>query len=125
MIGQINVIREIPVSEICFNDWTEEKVIQVCRDGIKGDKEALNLFNVWAEKAIAPPICAIKAFLGDTERLDGGTMGAPISQPEYVYIVNDCLGCSLASNGSCAVSDVVSKCLVLNHTEIGSDFSMV
>ena len=85
MIGQPYVLTRRPKSAINLNVWTEEKIIQVCREAlIDGDDESKNLCNHWIDRAFAAPLSTIKAFLGDSEALHGGTMGEPIIQPDYV-----------------------------------------
>ena len=37
----------------------------------------------------------MKQFLGDEARVDGGTMGEPVVQPGYVYLVNEMLVLSM------------------------------
>ena len=72
-----------------MNLWTEESVLQVCRQAwIDGDDEAEHLCNCWIDKAFAAPLSTIKAFLGDSEALHGGTMGEPIRQPGYVLALH-------------------------------------
>ena len=85
MIGQPYVLTQIASSEINMNAWTEENVLQVCRQAwIDGNDEAENLCNHLIDNAFAAPLSTIKAFLGDSEALHGGTMGEPIIQPDYV-----------------------------------------
>ena len=85
MIGKQYVRTRVASSEINLNAWTEENVLQVCREAlIDRDDESKNLCSHWIDRAIAAPLSTIKAFLGDSEALHGGTMGEPISQPDYV-----------------------------------------
>ena len=85
MIGNSYVRTGVAWSDIDMNLWTEESVLQVCRQSlIDGNDEAEHLCNCWIDKAFAAPLSTIKAFLGDSEALHGGTMGEPIIQPDYV-----------------------------------------
>ena len=85
MIGKSHVLTQVASSEINMNLWTEESVLQVCRQAwIDGNDSAENLCNIWIDNAFAAPLSTIKAFLGDSEALHGGTMGEPIIQPDYV-----------------------------------------
>ena len=106
----------MPREEMNFTEWTEEKVIQVCREAFSGDDESGHLFQVWMDNSIAVPLSEIKAFLGDTETLDGGTIGEPIIQPDYVHELYELLTDALASIAKCAVPEY----LVLYNNEIGA-----
>ena len=44
-----------------------------------------------ADQAIQNVISAIKSYLGEDPRVDGGTMGMPAFQPKFVFIVQDIL----------------------------------
>ena len=116
MIGRSRVIMELPREELNFTEWIEEKVIQVCREAFSGDAESGHLFQVWMDNAIAVPLSEIKAFLGDTETLDGGTIGEPIIQPDYVHELYELLTDALVSIAKSAVPED----LVLNNNEIGA-----
>ena len=114
MIGRSAVIMQMPHEEITFTEWIEEKVIQVCREAFSGDAESGHFFQVWMDNSIAVPLSEIKAFLGDTETLHGGTIGEPIIQPDYVEKLYELLTDGLASIAKCAVPEY----LVLNNMEI-------
>ena len=116
MIGRSPVIMQVPREESIFTEWTEEEVIQVCREAFSGDAEARHIFQVWMDQSIAVPLSEIKAFLGDTETLHGGTIGEPIIQPEYVQELYELLTDALASIAKSAVPEY----LVLNNDEIGA-----
>ena len=53
------------------------------------DKESRHAVSVEFDRVLARPISLMKVFLGDEPELDGRTMGNPIFQPEYVFIVQD------------------------------------
>ena len=98
-----------------MNLWTEESVLQVCRQAwIDGDDEAEHLCNCWIDKAFAAPLSTIKAFLGDSEALHGGTMGEPIIQPDYVLALRKFFWNVIVDIGISAAP----KYLVLNADEI-------
>ena len=116
MIGRSPVIMQVPREELIFTEWIEEEVIQVCREAFSGDAEARHIFQVWMDQSIAVPLSEIKAFLGDTETLHGGTIGEPIIQPEYVQELYELPTDALASIAKSAVPEY----LVLNNDEIGA-----
>ena len=114
MIGKPYVLTEIACSEINMDAWTEENVLQVCREAlIDGDDESKTLCNHWIDRAIAAPLSTIKAFLGDSEALHGGTMGEPIIQPDYVLALSKIFWDALADIAKCAAP----KYQVLNDDE--------
>ena len=114
MIGKSHVLTQVAISEINMNLWTEESVLQVCRQSlIDGNDEAEHLCNCWIDKAFAAPLSTIKAFLGDSEALHGGTMGEPIIQPDYVSALSKIFWDALADIAKCAAP----KYQVLNDDE--------
>ena len=116
MIGRSRVNMLLPREEVHFTEWTGGKVIEVCREAYSGNAESRHLFRVWLDNAMAAPLSEIKAFLGDTETLHGGTIGEPIIQPEYVQELYELLTDALASIAKSAVPEY----LVLNNNEIGA-----
>jgi len=115
MIGNSYVRTRVAWSDIDMNLWTEESVLQVCRQSlIDGNDEAEHLCNCWIDKAFAAPLSTIKAFLGDSEALHGGTMGEPISQPGYVLALRKSFWKVIVDIGIA----FVPKYLVLNADEI-------
>ena len=89
MIGNSYVRTRVAWSDIDKELWTEERVLQVCRQSlIDGNDEAKHVCNCWIDEAFAAPLSTIKAYLGDSEVLHGGTMGEPIRQPGYVLALH-------------------------------------
>ena len=116
MLGYSRVLMEVPLAQLDLTLWTEEQVIEVCREAFTGDAKSGHVFQVWLDNAIAGPLSKIQAFIGDTETLDGGTQGELIIQPDYVHTLYELLIDALASIAHCAVPEY----LVLNNNDIGA-----
>jgi hypothetical protein len=72
--------------------WTRVLHTPLCRAELEEDA---GLLQVFADTCHKPILVTVKQFLGDEARLDGGTMGEPRVQPNYVYLVNKMLVLSM------------------------------
>ena len=70
-----------------YSEWLKEAIDDDNEENI--DKESRHAVSVEFDRVLARPISLMKVFLGDEPELDGRTMGNPIFQPEYVFIVQD------------------------------------
>ena len=55
------------------------------------DREAAHFVRVLADQAVEKPMMLIKKYLDEDPRVDAGTIGEPVPQPNVVFIVRSCL----------------------------------
>ena len=80
------------IDQIHLQLWTREKVLQVLESAAENqEREAMQWLVIWLDESIKEPLTSIKQYLGDDPRIDGGTMGEPIEQPEYACLCRDLL----------------------------------
>ena len=72
--------------------WTRVLHTPLCRAELAEDAGLLQALGDTCHK---PILVTVKQFLGDEARLDGGTIGEPLVQPNYVYLVNKVLAQSM------------------------------
>ena len=72
-------------------EWIEQTVCEVYYEAMSGDEQAAQTREVWVDGSLAVPLSKIKAFLGDSEIFDGGSILMSIVQPDYLASVEDSL----------------------------------
>ena len=90
MIGETGIVQQIPADDVDHNPITPEFVMQLL-DESGNDPEAAHFVRALADQAIKKPMILIKKYLDEDPRVDGGTIGEPVSQPNFVFIVRECL----------------------------------
>ena len=60
------------------------------------DPESNGFVMLLMKQSLEVPLTLVKEYLGDSKRLDGGTIGEPFLQPAYVQALGDALARSLA-----------------------------
>ena len=92
MFNQQCVQTMIPIDQMHLHLWTRAQVRQVLESAAENqEREAMQLFLTWLDDSIQKPLASIKQYLDDDPRIDGGTMGEPIEQPEYAWLCRDLL----------------------------------
>ena len=88
MAGQ-NVITQMSPSEI--EPWAKAQVRQMVQDVFSVDdekaKEAKHVINNIVCSMQSRPLSLVQGYLGEDTCVDGGTIGEPVTQPEYVHIL--------------------------------------
>ena len=88
MIGQ-KVIMQMSPSEI--DPWTEPQVRQMVQDVFSVDdekaKEAKRVINNIVCIIQNRPLSLVQEYLGEDICVDGGSIGEPVTRPEYVHIL--------------------------------------
>ena len=88
MAGQ-HVIMEMSPSEIDL--WTKPQVVQMVQDSFSADaekaKEAKSIIKQTVWHMQSRPLSLVQGYLGEDTCVDGGTIGEPVTQPEYVHIL--------------------------------------
>ena len=75
-----------------IHGWTRDEVRQVLESAVENqEREAKQWLVLWLDESIKEPLASIKQYLGDDPRIDGGTIGEPIAQPEYALLCRDSL----------------------------------
>ena len=87
MAGQ-HVIMEMSPSEIDL--WTKPQVVQMVQDSFSADaekaKEAKSIIKQTVWHMQSRPLSLAQGYLGEDTCVDGGTIGGPVTQPEYVHL---------------------------------------
>ena len=93
MFNQQCLHTTIPIDQIHLQLWTPAKVRHVLESAAQNqeDSESMQLFLTWLDDSIQKPLASIKQYLGDDPRIDGGSIGEPIAQPEYALLCRDFL----------------------------------
>ena len=116
MIGQVGVKMIIITKDIV--PMTPDKV-RLAVVGALADMtgttlvhpEHMELVEKQCDQAMLRILTKVKLFLGDSARLDGGSIGEPVQQPRYVFHVKDALEWALMrSCRSCSIS--IPSCLL-------------
>ena len=92
MFNQPCLHTTVPIDQIHLQLWTPAQVRQVLESAAQNqDSESMQLFLTWLDDSIQKPLASIKQYLDDDPRIDGGTIGEPIEQPEYACLCRDLL----------------------------------
>ena len=88
MAGQ-HVTMQMSPSEI--EPWTRPRVLQMVQEVLSADpekaKEANNVINNIVCIIQNRPLSLVQEYLGEDICVDGGSIGEPVTQPEYVHLL--------------------------------------
>ena len=88
MAGQ-RVTMQMRPSEI--ESWTRPRVLQMVEEVLSADpekaKEANNVINNIVCIIQNRPLSLVREYLGEDSGVDGGSIGEPVTRPEYVHIL--------------------------------------
>ena len=80
----------LPADDVACNPITPQFVMQLV--GASGkDREAAHFLRALADQTIEKPMILIKKYLNEDLRIDGGSIGEPVLQPNFVFILRSCL----------------------------------
>ena len=90
--------------------WTRDEVRQVLESAVENqESEAKQWLVLWLDESIKKPLASIKEYLGDDPRIDGGSIGEPIAQPEYALLCRDFLHNTIIKAGEMHYCPPVSR----------------
>ena len=119
MVDRQAVVSEVTPSEIKF--LTYDDILTIARGAFARKEDDVDLIGLLLESSLKPALIGVKEFLGHDSQVHGGTMGDPITQPEYVRLLTKdlslrvlnnsefffCPPCDKVETGARAVADYV------------------
>ena len=102
MLGEPSIVGHMNINELSSEGITPQFLLSILDD--TKDSQPQGFFNSMLNQSLQDALTSVKLCIeADAEsamRLDGGTMGAPVSQPEYIHMVNTRLKAQLLINAS-------------------------
>ena len=68
---------------------TYDVILLIARGAFARKEEDVDVFGLLLESSLKPALIGVKEFLGHDSQVHGGTMGDPITQPEYVRLLTE------------------------------------
>ena len=87
MVDRQGVVSKVTPSEIEF--LTYDVILVIARGAFARKEEDVNFIVLFLEFSLKPALIGVKEFLGHDSQVHGGTMGDPITQPEYVRLLTE------------------------------------
>ena len=98
----MSVMQMLPIEEISDQEITPNFVLLLISRA-SDDAESTGFVMYLMRQSLKEPLARVKEYLGDSGRLDTGTMGEPHIQPGYVEVVDDLLSNSLYSTAATSI----------------------
>ena len=96
MVDRRAVVSEVDLSEIKF--LTYDDILTIARGAFARKEEDVNFIVLLLEFSLKPALIGVKEFLGHDSQVHGGTLGDPITQPEYVRLLTKDLSLRVLNN---------------------------
>ena len=78
--------------------YTYDDILLIARGAFARKEEDVNFIFLLLEFSLKPALIGVKEFLGHDSQVHGGTMGDPITQPEYVRLLTKDLSLRVLNN---------------------------
>ena len=96
MVERQALVSTVSASEIEL--LTYDDILTIARGAFARKEEDVNFIVLLLEFSLKPALIGVKEFLGHDSQVHGGTLGDPITQPEYVRLLTKDLSFRVLNN---------------------------
>ena len=93
------IYQMVPASQISEQGISPQFVLELLLSA-KSDPESRGFVALLVKQSLETPLATVKEYMGDSKRLDSGTIGEPFFQPPYIEMLSTALAHSLTSAAS-------------------------